>query len=96
MAKVKAHIYNYGECEICDALLEERYIKQDFWIRGELIVIDHVRAGVCPRCGEKVVNAEVGQHIVKLLENVERIATAPRISVPVVTYDDYEEAYVPA
>ena len=37
MANVKKHTYPYGECEICDTPLEERYIKQDFWIHGELI-----------------------------------------------------------
>jgi len=47
--------YNYGECEICDAKLVEKRIKQDFWIGGKLIVIDNVPAGVCPRCGAKVV-----------------------------------------
>jgi YgiT-type zinc finger domain-containing protein len=96
MSTVKEHTYHYGECEMCDTPLEERYIKQDLWIRGELIVIDHVLAGVCPKCGEKVVNADVGQQIIKLLENAERIARAPRMSVPVVTFDEYEEPYVPA
>ncbi|HHT9145572.1 MAG TPA: YgiT-type zinc finger protein [Candidatus Wunengus sp. YC61] len=32
-----------------------------FWIRGELIVVEDVPAGVCPQCGEKVVNANVGR-----------------------------------
>ena len=93
---MKTKTYHYGECEMCDTPLEERYIKQDFWLRGELIVVDHVLAGVCPRCGEKVVTADVGQQILKLLENAERIATAPRMSVPVVTYNDSEERYMPA
>ena len=45
--------YNYGECEICNAKLVRKRIKQDFWIRGKLVVIDNVPAGVCPRCGPK-------------------------------------------
>jgi len=61
--------YNYGECEICNTPMQEKYIKQDFWIRGELIVVEDVPAGVCPQCGEKVVKADVGQRITKLLEN---------------------------
>ena len=76
--------YDYGECEVCDTPLQERYIKQDFWVRGELIVLDHVRAGVCPQCGAKVVQADVGRHIAKVLGNTEQIATAPRIAVPVI------------
>jgi len=60
---------DYGECEICNTPMQEKYIKQDFWIRGELIVVEDVPAGVCPQCGEKVVKADVGQRITKLLEN---------------------------
>ncbi len=79
--------YNYGECEICDTPMEEKRIKQDFWIRGELIVVQDVPAGVCPQCGEKIVRADVGRWLAKLLENSDRIAKAPRISVPSITFD---------
>ena len=79
--------YNYGECEICNTPMQEKYIKQDFWIRGELIVVEDVPAGVCPQYGEKVVKADVGQRITRLLENSERIAEAPRISVPTIKFD---------
>jgi len=79
--------YHYGECEICDTLLEEKSIKQDFWIRGQLIVVEDVPAGVCPRCGEKVVKADVGQWIAKLIKSAERIAKAPRISVPTIKFE---------
>ena len=88
MTKTKTSTYDYGECEMCDTPMQERYIKQDFWIRGELIVIDHVLAGVCPQCGEKVVHAEVGRDVAELLGNTERIATAPRIAVPVLSLDE--------
>jgi YgiT-type zinc finger domain-containing protein len=87
MLKKKNDTYDYGECEICDTPMQEQYIKQDFWIRGELIVIDHILAGVCPQCGEKVVKADIGGHIAELLRNSEHIATAPRISVPVIRFD---------
>lgn len=58
-----------------------------FWIRGELIVVEDVPAGVCPKCGEKVVKTDVGRWIARLLENSERIAKAPRISVPSIKFD---------
>ncbi len=79
--------YDYGECEICNTHMQEKHIKQDFWIREELIVVEDVPAGVCPQCGEKVVKANVGRWIAKLLENTERIAEAPRISVPAIKFD---------
>jgi YgiT-type zinc finger domain-containing protein len=85
--------YDYGECEICGNRMKERLIKQDFWLRGELIIVEDVPAGVCPRCGEKVVKADVGRLILKLIENSERIAKSPRISVPAIKFEA-EEARV--
>lgn len=82
--------YDYGECEICDTQMEERLIKQDFWIRGKLIVVEDVPAGVCPRCGEKIVKADVGRWIADLIENSKRIDKAPKISVPTIKFDAAE------
>ena len=82
--------YDYGECEICNTPLEERRIKQDFWIKGELVVVENVPAGVCPQCGEKVVKADVGRWMGTLAENPELIAQARRISVPAVRFDEHE------
>jgi len=80
-------MYDYGKCEICSTPLEEKNIKQDFWIKGKLLVIEKVPAGVCPQCGEKIVNAEVGEHIDKLLKDSNRINKAPTISVPLIEYE---------
>ncbi len=81
--------YDYGVCDVCGTPMHEQTIKQDFWVHGELIVIDNVPAGVCPQCGAKVVQAEVGRRIAALLGNAERIAKAPRMVVPVVRLDEY-------
>ena len=61
--------------------MQEKRIKQDFWIRGQLIVVEGVLAGVCQRYGEKVVKADVGLWITKLIEDSKRIAKTLRISV---------------
>ncbi|HBA27716.1 MAG TPA: hypothetical protein DCY98_10075 [Nitrospinae bacterium] len=79
--------YDYGECEICGARMQERLIKQDFWLRGKLIIVEDVPAGVCSRCGEKIVKADIGRLILKLIENSDRIAKSPKISVPAVKFD---------
>jgi len=84
--KKKAVGYNYGECEICNTRMQEKLIKQDFWIRGKLIVVEDVPAGVCPKCREKVARADVGRWILRLIENSERIAKAPKISVPKIKF----------
>ncbi|MCI0694610.1 YgiT-type zinc finger protein [candidate division KSB1 bacterium] len=85
--KLKANSYDYGECEICGTPLQEKFINQDFWINGQLIVVENAPAGVCPRCGEKVVKADVGEWIAELIRNAERIAKAPRISVPTIKFE---------
>ena len=80
-------MYNYGKCDVCNTLLKEKNIHQDFWIKGTLIVIERVPAGVCPQCGERVVNAEVGERIAELLQDSSRIKKAPTISVPLIRYE---------
>jgi YgiT-type zinc finger domain-containing protein len=85
--KKKRVNHNYGECEICNTEMKEILVKQDFWIHGKLIVVEDVPAGVCPKCGEKVVKADVGRSILKLMENSDRIAKAPKISVPKIKFD---------
>ena len=85
--KRKPARYNYGECEICDTPVREKRITQDFWIRGRLIVVENVPAGVCPRCGEKVVNASVGRRLAELVRDDKQIAKAAHISVPALAYD---------
>ena len=66
--------------------MREGTVRQDFWIRGKLIVIENVPAGVCPQCGERVVNAETGKRIAALLKDSKRLSAAPTITVPFVRY----------
>lgn len=84
--KTKSRKYNYGECDVCDTPLRAKRIKQDFWIGGQLIVVEDVPAGVCPQCGEKVVNATVGRRLAELVRDDEQIAKATRITVPALAY----------
>ena len=76
-----------GKNVICNTPLQERNIQQDFWLKDKLVVIENVPAGVCPRCGEKVMNAEVGEHIAELLKDSRRIDKSPTISVPLIKYE---------
>jgi YgiT-type zinc finger domain-containing protein len=84
--KGETRIYDYGECHICGQRMQEKRIKQDLWIKGKLIVIEEVPAGVCPQCGEKVVNADVGQSIAALLRDVRRLRQARTMTVPVIRF----------
>ena len=78
--------YDYGKCQICGEQMVERQIKQDFWIKGDLIVIEDVPAGVCPQCGEKIVRADVGRQIAALITDIERMQPVRSISVPVLQF----------
>lgn len=79
-------MYDYGECNICGERMKERRVKQEFWIKGKLLVIEDVPAGVCPRCGEKVVKADVGRRIAALISDSKRLRRVRRISVPVIRF----------
>lgn len=78
--------YDYGKCLVCGEQMVEQQIKQDFWIKGDLIVIEDVPAGVCPQCGEKVVRADVGQQIAALIADLKHAHLVRSINVPVVQF----------
>ena len=82
--------YDYGKCDVCGARMREMLIKQDLWIRGNLIVVEDVPAGVCPRCGEKVVKSDIGRRIIDIIENSELIAKSPKILVPSINFREGE------
>ena len=78
--------YNYGECHVCGERMEERRIKQGFWIKDKLILVEDIPAGVCTQCGEKVVNADVGQRIAVLMGDTKRLREARTMSIPVIRF----------
>jgi YgiT-type zinc finger domain-containing protein len=78
--------YDYGKCHVCGEQMKEKRINQDFWLKGKLIVIESVPAGVCPQCGEKIVKADVGSQLATLIQNLRRLPKRKTITVPVVRY----------
>ena len=78
--------YDYGKCHVCGEQMQEKRINQDFWLKGKLIVIESVPAGVCPQCGEKVVKATVGRQLAALIANLRSLPKKRTISVPVVKF----------
>lgn len=78
--------YDYGKCHVCGEQMEEKRINQDFWLKGKLIVIESVPAGVCPQCGEKIVKAEVGRQLAALIANVRRLPKPRTMTVPVIRF----------
>ncbi len=78
--------YDYGECWVCGEQMVERQIKQDFWVKGDLIVIEDVPAGVRPRCGEKVVRADIGRQIAAMVAGLKHTQPVRSINVPVIQF----------
>ena len=78
--------YNYGKCHICGEQMKEEKINQDFWLKGKLIVVESVPAGVCPQCGEKIVKADVGRQLATLILNLKRLPKGKTMTVPIVRY----------
>jgi len=79
-------MYNYGECHVCGERMRSGRINQEFWIKKKLIVVEDVPAGICPRCGEKVVRAEVGRQLAAVVENAKRRRMARTMIVPVIQF----------
>ena len=80
-------MYDYGECHICGKQMKEMRINQDLWVKGKLILIEGVPAGVCPQCGERVVKADVGLRIAALIEDSRHLRRVRTIRVPVIRFE---------
>jgi len=66
--------------------MESKRIKQDIWVKKKLIVVEDVPAGVCPQCGEKVVNADVGRRLAAVVTDAKRFRKTRTIAVPVIQF----------
>ena len=77
--------YDYGDCHVCGEQMVAQVVDQEFRFRDQLMVIANVPAGVCPRCGAKVVNAEVGLRIADLTAAVP-LPAHRIIQVPVIDF----------
>jgi len=72
-------MYDYGTCHVCGEQMQRRRITQEVWLKGELVVVEDVPAGVCRQCGERVVTADVGRSLAALLEDPRRRRCARRM-----------------
>ena len=78
--------YDYGKCHVCGEQMQERKVNQDFWLKGKLVVIVAVPAGVCHECGEKIVKADVGRQLTNLIGNLRSLPKRKTITVPFIKY----------
>lgn len=81
-------MYDYGKCHVCGGKMEAKQIRQDFWIKGKLIVVEKVPAGICTQCGEKTVRAEVGRKLSQVLSGKRQLKRSRTIAVPVIRFGE--------
>jgi YgiT-type zinc finger domain-containing protein len=84
MARRKA--YDYGQCHVCGGAMVEKKVAQDLWIRGKLMVVEGVPAGVCKQCGERVVKADVGRGLAAIVDGSARARRDRTLQVPVIKF----------
>ncbi len=66
----------------CPGEYEERKIVQPVRHKNQIIVIDHVPAGVCSICGEVLLKPET----IRQIENMLQTTTHPTRTVPLYEY----------
>ena len=66
--------------------MQAKLVKQDFWIKKKLVVIEDVPAGVCVQCGEKIVSADVGRSVAGALKDTTRRRKARTMAVLVIRF----------
>jgi len=82
----------YGLCHGCGEQLVARRISQCFWIKGKLLVIEKVPAGVCPQCGERVVKVDIGRYLASLLGKSNGLRKVRHMTVPVLRFANTRHA----
>ena len=71
----------YGfKCEYCNGMVEEQITSEDFWHKGELIVLKNVPTGICNKCKSRYYSAEVLKKLEEAFQNRAKLRT---IEVPV-------------
>lgn len=74
-----SQMYNF-KCEYCDGAVEEKITTEDFWHKGELIVLKNVPIGICSKCKNRYYSAEVLEKLEEAFQNRVKLR---KIEVPV-------------
>jgi len=53
---------DFGRCP-CTGIYEKRDVEVRMSVRGEILLLEHVRQGACPLCGSRVYKLEVLERI---------------------------------
>ena len=73
-------------CDFClEGSLERRLVREYYRVKKGLVVMEHVPAYVCDRCGERYYDADVAKQMRKLSTLGKQIKR--RISFPLVRFE---------
>ena len=72
-------------CEYCEGTVRERRVRDDYWSRDRLVIIENVPVGVCDRCGERYYAAAVLEKMDQIAHRRSRIKRV--IKVPVTSFE---------
>ncbi len=65
-------------CHVCgNTAAKSEFVSEVFTIEGRRVLVEHIPAQVCERCGEAVVSRETTEHIRRLVHGTRPAKTIP-------------------
>lgn len=71
---------HFSDCSFCGGKVREKWVRVDYRLGDELVIIEDVPAGVCEQCGEQYFTARVAKALEELAHSrdpAHRTATVP-------------------
>ncbi len=72
------------KCQLCDGKYRKRLVPHTQYYRGELVVIDHVPALVCDKCGDTLYEPDTAERIEEIISSRKK----PSRTIPVYEYSE--------
>ncbi len=66
------------KCHVCgSAAAQSEFVSEVFTVEGRRVLVEHIPAQVCERCGEAVFSRETTEHIRRLVHETRPAKTVP-------------------
>lgn len=70
------------KCTVCGIGVRERKtVDEAFFMNGRWVVVEHIPADVCSHCGEVTFDADIAEHVRKIVHSGKRPRTAIEANV---------------
>jgi HTH-type transcriptional regulator / antitoxin MqsA len=65
-------------CHVCgDTTAKSEFVSEIFTIEGRRVLVEHIPAQVCKRCGESTFSRETVEHVRRLVHSAQPARTVP-------------------